>query len=155
MRRSSENHPEITSWAVPTDEFVDVAQPELMRRVRAAMDLMRARSCAGAGGPAYYAGSTSDPAWRWKGGWCWRSETRAKAPATRVEWMDGHSLRWKWMVVLGAWPDVEAARLEPIAIHVARAHAGEAVENVANDARGLAVRPHPGYSFIYVCGGRR
>ena len=104
-----------------------------------------------AGGGRCYVGSTSDPTWRWLGGWTWRSDPRAAEPPARASRMEGHKSRWRQLLVVGAFPDARAAALEPIAIEAARRTAGQRVTDVASDARGLSVRSHPGYSFLYLC----
>ena len=113
--------------------ILDVAVAELLERVAAV-----ARSVED-GGRAYV-GSTSDPAWRWIGGWSWRGS-----------WMDGHCLRWRQLIVLGAWPDREAGAMEVAAMRAARRLLGDRLANAleAEDARGLEVRGLCAHSFVY------
>eukprot|EP00959_Pyramimonas_sp_CCMP1952_P071007 1482540-Pyramimonas_sp.AAC.1 len=63
--------------------------------------------------------------------------------------MPGHTEQWRRMQVLGAWPDAETARLEPICIRAARSTVSMRLTNKATDARGLERRPWS-YSFIYI-----
>ena len=112
--------------------ILDVVVAELLERVTAV-----ARSVED-GGRAYV-GSTSDPAWRWIGGWSWRGS-----------WMDGHCLRWTRLIVLGAWPDREAGAMEVAAMRAARRLLGDRLANAleAEDARGLEVRGLCAHSFV-------
>ena len=54
------------------------------------------------------------------------------------------------MLVLGCWPDAVCANMEESGIQKARQCSGHLVANVADDARGLAIRPFA-YSFVYIC----
>ena len=139
IARATRLHAEIV--ATDLGPLLGVSANELRWRVG---ETLR-RHCAGLRGA--YIGSSSDPEWRWRGGPSWRSGRRG--------WMDGHCLRWRKMVVLGSWPDAEAAALEEVAIIAGRSSLGGALENVADDARGLEIRHHPGYSCIYICVQRR
>ena len=121
---------------------VGVAAVELEARVR--------QLAARPGRGRSYVGSTADPTWRWRGGPVWRSEAGGREPAARPGTMVGHRRHWRRLVVLGSWRDRQAATMEARAIQAAREAAGHRVDNVASDARGLAVRPH-GYSFVYIC----
>ena len=96
-----------------------------------------------------YIGSTSDPEWRWVGGWSYLDEDTEGATDTRRH-MQGHSHRWQHMHVIGAWPDKVAARMEILAIQAGREILGTFLANKVDDARGLRIRRY-GYSFIYVC----
>lgn len=121
-----------------------------------------ARRESGVGGRVYV-GSTSDPAWRWAGGWHLVSPGDGERQRRRrrradgdddEEWWDfmpGHRLKWRRMAVLGSWRDWDTRSFEVAAIEAAKAAArpGTAL-NKCSDARGLAVRPW-GYSFVYIC----
>jgi len=98
------------------------------------------------GGGGAYIGSTSDPAWRWRGG---RYLTSGRA-VDGWDWMPGHHLKWRCMVVLGCWRDQDAADAEQAAIHHVSAVVPGVIENRCEDARGLARRAK-GYSFVYCC----
>ena len=94
-----------------------------------------------------YIGSTADPSWRWRGGHFHR------APEGELSFMSGHRNRFHRMEVIGCWPDADTARMEVMAISVARgtaAHGTVKILNVADDARGLEIRPFS-HSFLYVC----
>ena len=109
------------------------------------------------GGRAYI-GSTSDPAWRWNGGWYLPSEggseRRRRAVQGEWAWMDGHRLRWRRMAVLGSWRDVNTGYVEEQAIKFVSAAEPGSLTNKCEDARGLARRPW-GYSFVYICFDQR
>jgi len=97
-----------------------------------------------AGGRAYI-GSTSDPQWRWQGGWYVPSTGGGK------NYMPGHRKRWSAMIVLGSWPDRETAQMEEAAILAGEAAAKpRTLENKCSDARGLSIRSHA-FSFVYIC----
>ena len=123
------------------DVIVDVPVEEFLRRVHCLV--CRA---AQSGGRAYI-GSTADPQWRWRGGTFFRA---GRDGAGECVHMDGHALRWRAMLVLGAWADSDAAYMEELAIEVGRAAAPGILTNIADDARGLATRAHA-YSFVYLC----
>ena len=114
----------------------------------------RARSCVqkivGVGGRAYV-GSTSDPAWRWEGGWYLTSESRRTGHGGDGSWryMKGHKHSWRCMLVLGSWPDAETGNMETACIRKCRMVAPRRLTNKATDARRLEIREHPGYSFVY------
>ena len=108
----------------------------------------------GRGGGRAYIGSTSDPAWRWEGGWYFPSEENGRrAVQGGRAWMDGHKLRWRRMAILGAWRDADTATAEQQCIRYVQASAPGVLTNIATDARGLSRRPHA-YSFVYVCFGQ-
>ena len=139
VARATRIHHEITAC----DPLLDVDKHLLRSRVS---DILRHHRVGARGA---YIGSSSDPEWRWRGGRILRSSERAG-------WMDGHRLEWKKMIILGIWPDDECADLEVVAIAAGRASIGhECLENVADDARGLEIRSHPGYSCIYICFWRK
>ena len=121
------------------EPVLDVAEAELLERVRDAVPRNNRE------GDRAYVGSTSDPAWRWIGGYSWERES----------WMDGHCCRWRRLVVLGAWPDAEAGDMEVAAMRAARGLLGASLANAleAEDARGLAVRGQFAHSFVYICVG--
>eukprot|EP00959_Pyramimonas_sp_CCMP1952_P218969 4578575-Pyramimonas_sp.AAC.1 len=96
-----------------------------------------------------YVGSTSDPAWRWEGGLCWRCERNVRAPRLLPTHMVGHKVRWKKMFVIASFSDKRTAAAEEFVLKTL--HGRECLANVATDARGLHIRPVPAYSFIYVC----
>ena len=84
--------------------LLDLTQGDLLQRI---IDLLPQR-----GGEAYV-GSTSDPAWRWEGGWCWRCERDEVRPRMVPTHMIGHSQRgYRRMVVVGSFSDAETARNE-------------------------------------------
>ena len=118
------------------EPVLDVAEAELLERVRDAVPRNNRE------GDRAYVGSTSDPAWRWIGGYSWERES----------WMDGHCCRWRRLVVLGAWPDAEAGDTEVAAMRAARGLLGASLTNAleAEDARGLAVRGQFAHSFVYI-----
>ena len=85
--------------------LLDLTQGDLLQRI---VDLLPPR-----GGGEAYVGSTSDPAWRWEGGWCWRCERDEARPRTVPTHMIGHSQRgYRRMVVVGSFSDAETARNE-------------------------------------------
>ena len=115
-----------------------------------------ARREAGVGGRCYI-GSTSDPAWRWEGGWYIVSpgddERRQRCAEGGDEWawMDGHRLKWRRMAVLGSWRDKDTAACEAAAIAATLAALPpNTLTNRCADARGLSIRAHA-YSFVYIC----
>ena len=116
-----------------------------------------ARREAGVGGRCYI-GSTSDPAWRWEGGWYIVSpgddERRQRCAEGGDEWawMDGHRLKWRRMAVLGSWRDKDTAACEAAAIAATLVAAlpPNTLTNRCADARGLSIRAHA-YSFVYIC----
>ena len=116
-----------------------------------------ARREAGVGGRCYI-GSTSDPAWRWEGGWYIVSpgddERRQRCAEGGDEWawMDGHRLKWRRMAVLGSWRDKDTAACEAAAIAATLVAAlpPNTLTNRCADARGLSIRTHA-YSFVYIC----
>ena len=139
-------HPEITSfWGGPgsaPERLLDLPEPLLLERLHTVLRRFNGKcDC--------YVGSTSSARWRWEGGWYWPSEAATGIQSTHQEYMPGHRLSWRNMVVLGAWPDAETARLEPICISVARSIASDRLKNKATDARGLEIRRWC-YSFVYV-----
>ena len=139
VARATRIHHDITAC----DPLLDVDKHLLRSRVS---DILRHHRVGARGA---YIGSSSDPEWRWRGGRIFRSSGRAG-------WMDGHRLKWQKMIILGIWPDGECAELEVVAIAAGRASVGhECMENVADDARGLEIRSHPGYSCIYICFWRK
>ena len=123
------------------DVIVDVPVEEFLRRVHCLVCRAAQR-----GGRAYI-GSTADPQWRWRGGTYFRA---GRDGAGESAYMDGHALRWRAMLVLGAWADSDAAYMEELAIEVGRAAAPGLLTNIAEDARGLAIKAHS-YSFVYLC----
>ncbi len=85
--------------------LLDLTQGDLLQRI---VDLLPPR-----GGGEAYVGSTSDPAWRWEGGWCWRCERDEVRPRMVPTHMIGHSQRgYRRMVVVGSFSDAETARNE-------------------------------------------
>ena len=102
--------------------------------------------CARRRGGHAYVGSTSDPAWRFRGGWYLTSGRAVDGWA----FMPGHHEQWQRMVVVGCWRDEECAAAEAAAILHVQARVPGALENRCGDARGLSIRPH-GYSFVYCC----
>lgn len=106
------------------------------------------------GGRPAYIGSTSDPGWRWRGGWYLQSEggRNGRDIDNGGDWrfLPGHHLEWRSMLVLGCWPDPEAALMERDAIAKGRVSAPGRLTNKASDARGLEIRPHS-FSFVYIC----
>ena len=131
-------HPEHIELREP---FIDIHPDALMRRVMTYLPR-------GEFGSAYV-GSTSGPAWRWQGGFCWRCERNARAPRLLPTHMVGHRIRWRRMVVVASFSDQRTAIAEEKILNILKGR--DDLENVASDARGLAIRPQPGYSFIYVC----
>ena len=119
---------------------VEVVQPILDVKVAELLERVTAVARSVEDGGRAYVGSTSDPAWRWIGGWSWRGS-----------WMDGHCLRWTRLIVLGAWPDREAGAMEVAAMRAARRLLGDRLANAleAEDARGLEVRGLCAHSFVY------
>ena len=100
----------------------------------------------------WYIGSTASPQWRWNGGWYWASEEDASQPRDAKVYMPGHKLKYGSMHVVGCWADSTCAAMEEAAIVYAKATDGRWwLDNKAEDARGLAIRPHFGNSFLYVC----
>ena len=102
--------------------------------------------CAMQGGGKAYVGSTSNPAWRFRGGWYLTSGRNVDG----WDFMPGHHEQWQRMVVVGCWRDRECAEAEKAAILHVQAVAPGALENKCEDARGLSIRTH-GYSFVYCC----
>ena len=62
------------------------------------------------GGRAYI-GSTSDPAWRWRGGW-YRSAGVGRGRPDGWAFLAGHHEEWRHMIVVGSWPDAWCGRVE-------------------------------------------
>ena len=91
----------------------------------------------------FYVGSTSGPSWRWVGGLTFRGEEGVP------EYMPGHKLTWKFMYVIGCFQDDLAAQVETMAIKAAKVYKYNNT-NIADDARGLAIRPFA-YSYVYAC----
>ena len=109
------------------------------------------------GGRRAYIGSTSDPGWRWRGGWYLQSQgDRGGRDITEAGWrfLPGHQLEWRSMLVLGCWRDSEAALMERDAIKQGRTTAPGRLTNKASDARGLEIRPWS-FSFVYICFDKR
>ena len=102
--------------------------------------------CAVRGGGKAYVGSTSDPAWRFRGGWYLTSGRAVDG----WDYMPGHHEHWQRMVVVGCWRDRECAEAEKAAILHVQAAVPGALENRCHDARGLSIRTN-GYSFVYCC----
>ena len=100
----------------------------------------------------WYIGSTASPQWRWSGGWYWASEADDSQPRDAKVYMPGHRLKYGSLHVVGCWTDSTCAAMEQAAIVYAKATDGRWwLDNKAEDARGLAIRPHVGNSFLYVC----
>ena len=149
-------------WAMAREDAEDVAQQASMKfpeciEVRSPLLDITQRALIqrvlnyvprGEWGSAYV-GSTSDPAWRWEGDTCWRCERDVCAPRLLPTHMVDHKVRWKKMTVVAAFSDQETAASEEALLKMLEGHEGLA--NIATDARGLAIRPTPAYSFIYVC----
>ena len=123
--------------------LLDITQEALMKRIL--YHLPRRDDEYGSA----YVGSTSDPAWRWNGGLTWRCERDALVPRLLPTHMVGHKISWGRMFVVGAFSDRQTAAFETAVLE--RLRHRECMTNVASDARGLAIRPVPAYSFIYVC----
>ena len=129
---------------------VDVSAADVASRIRRELMIHRGRS---------YVGSTSDPLWRWRGGWYWRSEggRAASEPSDQRAYMQGHCHEYKLMIVVGTWRDSECANMEKVGIGAGKRFGGRRMNNKAHDARGLEIRSY-GYSFLYICfthgGGR-
>lgn len=129
----------------PWQPLVGISRAELARRAHRTVERQAQH------GRRAYIGSSSDPAWRWEGGWYWPSDDDRRGATSVVaerKYMEGHLHNWDAMVLLGAWPDREAGQMEEAAISVGRS-AGR-LTNIADDARGLAIRAY-GYSFVYCC----
>ena len=120
--------------------LLDITEGAVLRRIRFHL----------IGAEDGYVGSTSDPAWRWEGGLCWRCERNAAAPKLHPTRMLGHRHRWRRLTVVGSFSDARTSALETTFLQLL-VNSRASVVNVATDARGLAVRPSPGYSFLYVC----
>ena len=127
----------VTVWPGP---LFDADEADIEDRIKRVMENGRR---------AAYIGSTVDPAWRWKGGWCWRNEENRADD--RAEWMIGHSHKWNRLVVLAAAPRGDIAGLETWAIHAGLRIGGQFLANKALDGRGFASRGPPLYGFIYIC----
>ena len=117
----------------------------------------RARSCVqkivGVGGRAYI-GSTSDPAWRYRGGRYLVEDPSGPPGASMTRCMEGHRHKWQHMEVLGCWPDAECASMEKQCIEsVMQSHPCR-LTNKAAGAFGLAIRRYE-YSFVYICFGQQ
>ena len=104
-----------------------------------------------------YVGSTTSPQWRWKGGWYYASSVgpHDDTPPNEQEFMPGHMLKWRSMVVLGAWLDAITPKMETTAIAACKKIAREWCANIADDARGLPYRSPFAFSFVYICVGTR
>ena len=102
-----------------------------------------------------YVGSTTSPQWRWKGGWYYASSVgpHDDTPSNEQEFMPGHMLKWRSMVVLGAWLDNITPRMETAAIAACKKSARWWCANIADDARGLPYRGPFTFSFVYICVG--
>ena len=125
--------------------WLQLPEEALLRRV--AEETARATR---RGGWAYI-GSTSDPGWRWGGGWYLPSEKDGKHHY-RKRYLPGHRLAWKTMLVVGCWRDAVTAEMETKAIEVGRQTAPGRLKNKASDARGLEIRSWS-HSFVYICSG--
>ena len=103
------------------------------------------------GGRAYI-GSTSDPAWRYRGGRYLVEDPSGPPGASMTRCMEGHRHKWQHMEVLGCWPDAECASMEKQCIEsVMQSHPCR-LTNKAAGAFGLAIRRYE-YSFVYICFG--
>jgi len=72
-------------------------------------------------GDRAYVGSTSDPAWRWEGGWYLPSEGGHRRRAgSDWAYLDGHRKQWRRMSILGSWRDADTAAFETEAIRQRR-----------------------------------
>lgn len=111
--------------------LIDIDVGLVMKRVRHLHDR------AIASGRSVYIGTTSDPSWRWNGGWGWRGNDRS--------FMRGHKLSYDEMQVVASFPDKQCGEVEKHVI----AHFPRADNKVASQ-QGLAVR-HCACSFLYVC----
>lgn len=129
----------VEAWPGP---LFDADEADIEDRIKRVMESGRRRA---------YIGSTADPAWRWKGGWCWRSEENAVGPFRRPEWMDGHVHKWDRLVVLAAAPRGDIPGLETWAIHAGVRIGAQRLANKALDGRGFSSRGPPLYGFIYIC----
>ena len=96
-----------------------------------------------------YIGSTSDPAWRWRGGRYLAAGVGRGRPDGWA-FLAGHHEEWRHMIVVGSWPDAWCGRVETKIIDHAKQTSPNDINNIATDARGLAVRSY-GYSYVYVC----
>ena len=105
------------------------------------------------GGRAYI-GSTSDPAWRYRGGRYLVEDPSGPPGASMTRCMEGHRHKWQHMEVLGCWPDAECASMEKQCIEsVMQSHPCR-LTNKAAGAFGLAIRRYE-YSFVYICFGQQ
>ena len=95
------------------------------------------------GGSRAYIGSTSDPGWRWRGG-------RYLGGRSGRNFLPGHHLEWRSMLILGCWRDPETALMERDAIAQGRKSAPGGLTNIASDSRGLEIRPYS-FSFVSTC----
>ena len=123
---------DVEAWPGP---LFDVDEADIEDRIKCVMK---------GGRRAAYIGSTVDPAWRWKGGWCWRS-------GERPEWMEGHVHKWSRLLVLAAAPRGDIPGLETWAIHAGLRIGAQLLQNKALDGRGFPCRGPPLYGFIYIC----
>ena len=106
--QSLERYSALDAWR---GAWLELPLDMLLHRVREVAH--RESQC---GGRAYV-GSTSDPAWRWEGGWYLQSEGGHRRHAGS-EWayMDGHRKQWRRMSILGSWRDADTADFEAQAI---------------------------------------
>ena len=120
---------------------------ELLGRMRAV-----AQREARIGGRAYV-GSTSDPAWRWQGGYYEAADPRGPPGASVRRYMAGHRHQWRRMEVVGSWRDAECGQMEEAALRELNRVCPGRLTNIATDARGLEIRAFK-YSFVYICTSR-
>ena len=150
MAQSLEKWPR--ALEVPASRWLEIPLETLLERAKEV-----ARREAGVGGRCYI-GSTSDPGWRWEGGWYLaaqgddeRRQRRTEGGAGEWAWMDGHKQKWRRMTVLGSWRDKDTAACEAAAIaSTLAAVPPNTLTNRCTDVRGLSIRTHA-YSFVYIC----
>ena len=150
MAQSLEKWPR--ALEVPASRWLEIPLETLLERAKGV-----ARREAGVGGRCYI-GSTSDPGWRWEGGWYLAAQGDDERRQRRTEggdgewaWMDGHKRKWRRMTVLGSWRDKDTAACEAAAIaSTLAAVPPNTLTNRCTDARGLSIRTHA-YSFVYIC----
>ena len=150
MAQSLEKWPR--ALEVPKSRWLEIPLETLLERAKRV-----ARREAGVGGRCYI-GSTSDPGWRWEGGWYLaapgedeRRQRRAEGGDGEWAWMDGHQRKWRRMTVLGSWRDKDTAACEAAAIaSTLAAVPPNTLTDRCTDARGLSIRTRA-YSFVYIC----
>ena len=139
--------------AVVAQPWMEVSMEVLLQRVT--METVRVTR----GGGRAYIGSTSDPGWRWRGGYYLpspgdRGGRRHSHHRNEWEFLPGHHLQWRHLLVLGCWRDHETRLMETEAIKQGQRVAPGRLTNKVSDARGLEVRPWS-FSFVYICYGKK